>query len=263
MSLEERQQGFWGNAEYLDTVSTQDSVQRYKRRTYALLDARPGARILDVGCGPGDDVRAMAELVGSTGRVVGVDIREEMIAEARGRSAGVDLPVEFLIGSIYQLDFADDAFDGCRADRVFQHLDRPQDALAEMIRVTRSGGRIVVFDVDWETLTIDMPDRIVTRKILNWDCDMHGSGWVGRSLLRLFRAAGLQDIVVEPTTAILTDFAAAELLLGFRENADVAQAAGVITADEGQAWLNSLEQAKQEGWFFSSLTSFTACGRKP
>jgi ubiquinone/menaquinone biosynthesis C-methylase UbiE len=263
MGLEELQQGFWGDAQYLDAVSAQDAVQRYKRRTYALLDARPGARILDVGCGIGDDVRAMAELVGSTGQVVGVDVREEMIAEARGRSVGLDLPVEFLVGSLYQLDFADDAFDGCRADRVYQHLDRPQDALAEMTRVTRSGGRIVVFDVDWETLAIDMPDRIVTRKILNWGCDMHGSGWVGRSLLRLFRTAGLQDIVVEPITAILTDFATADSLFGFREDADAAQAAGVITADEGQAWLNSLEQARREGWFFCALTCFTACGRKP
>lgn len=263
MGADELQQGFWGDAQYLDTVSAQASAQRYKRRTYALLGAKLGTRILDVGCGPGDDVRAMAELVGSGGRVVGVDVREEMIAEARGRSAGLDLPVEFLLGSVYQLDFGDNVFDSCRADRVFQHLERPQAALAEMARVTRSGGRVVVFDVDWETLLVDAPDRMLTRKILNYDCDLHGSGWIGRALARLFRASGLQDIMIEPTAGILTDFETANALFGLREMADLARAAGVITADQEQVWLHSLQQAQQEGTFFSSVTCFTACGRRP
>ncbi|HEX9439061.1 MAG TPA: methyltransferase domain-containing protein, partial [Roseiflexaceae bacterium] len=236
---QQEQESIWGDTRYLDSVSA--VAQDYKRRTFALLDARPGTRILDVGCGPGDDARALADLVGGGGRVVGVDVREEMIAQARTRSAGTDLPVEFQVGSIYHLNFADEAFDGCRADRVFQHLERPREALTEMVRVTRSGGRVVVFDIDWETLVIDTPERVVTRKILNYDCDIHANGWAGRSLLRLFHTCGLRDIGVEAMTAIITDFATAKYLHGFDEMVKAAQAGGIIAADEGQAWLASME----------------------
>jgi ubiquinone/menaquinone biosynthesis C-methylase UbiE len=262
MSGEQPEQ-IWGDTSYLDAVSTLDIVRAYKRRTFELLGARPGMQLLDVGCGPGDDVRALAELVGSGGRVVGVDVREEMIAEARSRSAGQNLPVEFHLASVYQIDFADNTFDGSRADRVFQHLERPQEALAEMVRVTRSDGRVAVYDVDWETLVIDTPDRALTRKLVNYSCDIHATGWAGRMLPRLFRACGLQDIAVEPSTAIIADFVTADRLLEFRPWAEEVQAAGIISAEEGASWLESLEQAKQAGQFFSAITGFIVGGRKP
>jgi ubiquinone/menaquinone biosynthesis C-methylase UbiE len=257
------QQSFWGDTSYLDAVSAMSAAQAYKRRTFELLDAQPGTKILDVGCGPGDDVLALAELVGADGGVVGVDVRTEMIAEARSRAARRDLPVEFQIGSAYQLDFADETFDGCRADRVFQHLDRPQKALAEMVRVTRSGGRVVVFDADWEMLVIDSPHRAVTRKILNYDCDIRANGWAGRALLRLFRASGLQYIAVEQSAGIVTDFATANYAFGLQEMAETAQAAEIISDEERRLWLEYLEQAGREGLFFSAVTGFIVCGRKP
>ncbi|MBI3797064.1 MAG: class I SAM-dependent methyltransferase [Deltaproteobacteria bacterium] len=58
---------------YLDTVTTLETVRRMKQRTYELLQVREGHRLLDVGCGLGDDVRALAQQVGTAGRMVGVD----------------------------------------------------------------------------------------------------------------------------------------------------------------------------------------------
>jgi ubiquinone/menaquinone biosynthesis C-methylase UbiE len=256
-------EGMWGDTGYLDAVSALEGVQRYKHRTFALLDPQPGAQLLDVGCGPGDDALALAEQIGQTGRVVGIDVREHMIAQARARSAGRNLPVDFRIGDIYQLEFADGTFDGCRADRVFQHLERPQEALAEMVRVTRTSGRIVVYDVDWETLIIDTPYQAVTRKIVNYECDIHANGWAGRSLLRLLRSGGLQKIAVEPLAGIITDFDPANGVFGFQEMAEEVQAAGGITADQAHQWMESLEQAGREEQFFSAITGFIVCGQKP
>jgi hypothetical protein len=71
----------------------------YKHHTFTLLGMQAGHHLLDVGCGTGEDVRALARLVGSNGRVVGLDIREELIAEARKRAA--DTEVEFYVGDIY------------------------------------------------------------------------------------------------------------------------------------------------------------------
>jgi cyclopropane fatty-acyl-phospholipid synthase-like methyltransferase len=76
---------------YLDTAGTQEQIQTFKRRTFELLEVKAGYHLLDVGCGTGDDVRALAPLVGSTGRVVGVDHSGTMIAEARKRAEGLNL----------------------------------------------------------------------------------------------------------------------------------------------------------------------------
>jgi ubiquinone/menaquinone biosynthesis C-methylase UbiE len=102
--------------------------------TYAALDAHEGDHILDVGCGTGEAVQELARRVGGAGKVVGVDRSRTMVAEARKRAEGSSPSVEFRMGDVYRLDFADYTFDGCRAERLFDHLERPERALAELCR---------------------------------------------------------------------------------------------------------------------------------
>lgn len=253
----------WGSAQYLDTVSRQPDVQAYKRHTFTLLGAQAGHHLLDVGCGTGEDIRALARLVGSSGRVVGLDIREELIDEACKRTADTDLPIEYCIGDVYRLSFSDNTFDGCRADRVFQHLLHPDKALKEMIRVVRPGSSVVVADPDWETLVIDVSDRAVTRRILKFNCDTFAHGWIGRQLPGLFQQAGLREIITVPFTYMVTDFALAECLFSLQHTAKKVQAAGLITNSEVIAWLDDFTRAGQENHFFGALTLFIVGGRKP
>ena len=126
--------------QFLEAINLLASVQALKRNIAGQLQIKEGQRILDVGCGIGDAVQTLALLVGDTGRVVGLDNSALMIEEARKRTDGVSLPVDFRVGDAQQLTFADQTFDGCRADRVFMYLDDPRRALTEMIRVARSGG---------------------------------------------------------------------------------------------------------------------------
>jgi len=250
------------SVQYLDTVTAQDAAQRYKQQTYELLAARAGDALLDAGCGPGDDVRALARLVGPTGQVTGIDFREDVIAEARRRSA-TDTNTTFEVADIYQLPFAEGTFDGCRAERVFQHLLEPQQALAELIRVTRPGGRIVVGDPDWDTLIVAMPDVATSRTVTHLACDNVRHGRMGRQLYGLFQAAGLQEVTILPVTGMLTDFALASELYSLRRTAEQAQQQGLLSAEAVADWLASLEETSRAGQFFSAITGFTAYGRKP
>src|SRR5579872_1062657 len=103
---------------YLDAVSRAGVED--KRRTYEAQGLAAGMRVLDVGCGTGDDVRAIAEIVGTSGKVVGIDPSAAMIREARTR--GVPGNVEFLEASAESLPFESASFDASRAERVFVHL---------------------------------------------------------------------------------------------------------------------------------------------
>src|SRR5215467_6933979 len=105
---------------YLDLTTAQRSVQQYKQWSYALMDLRPGFAVLDVGCGTGDDVRALATQVGQEGRAVGLDSSETAVAEARARSEDDGLPVEFRVGDAHQLPFDTGTFEATRTERVLQ-----------------------------------------------------------------------------------------------------------------------------------------------
>jgi SAM-dependent methyltransferase len=142
----------------LDAVAAREGVRRLKRCGLDMLAVTAGQRLLDVGCGMGDDVRALADLTGPSGLVVGVEPSEVLLAEARRRAADSPLPLGFAAGYACDLPFPAGSFDACRAERVFQHVPDPLRALTEMIRVTRPGGRVLVLDTDWGTTAVSGAD---------------------------------------------------------------------------------------------------------
>jgi len=120
--------------------------------------ANGASSALDVGCGYGADVIALAERLAPGGRVTGIDASVAMIAEAQRRTMQSGLPVSFQVGDALALPFADNAFDLCRTETVLQHVADPGRAVAEMTRVTRPGGRVGALELDPGTLYIDHPD---------------------------------------------------------------------------------------------------------
>jgi SAM-dependent methyltransferase len=248
---------------YLDGINRLDSIQGYKRRALALLRPQPGQHLLEVGCGTGEDARALAALVGPGGHVVGIDGSATMIAEAQSRTAGQPLPVEFRAGDAHRLPLGEEVFDGCRADRVFQHLADPLAALKEMVRVSRPCARIVVSEPDWETLVVSACDRALARKVLRFHCDSVVNGWIGRQLPVLFRAAGLRGVGVSADTMMFTDSATAEKFLGVKNAAARALRAGALSEDEAVAWLDQLAGADRAGCFFCAITGFAVTGHRP
>ncbi|HEU5317404.1 MAG TPA: methyltransferase domain-containing protein [Chloroflexota bacterium] len=101
---------------------------------------KPGMRLLDCGCGPGTITVGFAQRV-APGDVVGIDIRPNVVEQARGLAAERGIAnVTFDVGSVYQLPYPDAAFDAAFASALLQHLDSPVDALKEMRRVLKPGG---------------------------------------------------------------------------------------------------------------------------
>jgi SAM-dependent methyltransferase len=203
----------------------------------------------------------LARLAGCAATVTGVDMNSELIAVAR-QSAGGDERLHFALGDVRSLELTDESFDGCRADRVLQHLGDPERALREMRRVLVHNGCIVIADTDWDTLTVDAPNRSLTRTIIHHFADSIPQPWMGRQLPALCKRAGFQVKRIEAATLIFRDVESADRITGIRRAALSACDAGRTSLEDTADWLWSLEQAQAHGEFFCSVTGFAVLATK-
>ena len=118
------------------------------------LDARPGEKVLEIGFGTGHSLVSLAQSVGSTGKVFGLDLSERMLDVARDnlRKAGLADRVELTCGDAVQLPYPPDLLDAIFMSFTLELFDTPEipKVLAECKRVLRRRGRIVVVAVSKE-----------------------------------------------------------------------------------------------------------------
>lgn len=243
------------------TPTSPVAARPYKQQTFEMAGVAPGRRILDLGCGAGNDAIAMARQLGGAGEIVGVDRSRRKIAAARLRAQGTGLPVRFEVADPTALPFPDNSFDGCRADGVFQNLSNPEAALAELVRVGRPGAPVVVTDPDYGTSILDLHDRLIASKVHAFLSGLPANPWSGRRLPGMFRRAGLTDILVH------VDFLPFNLIMlkeqmRLPEVLQTLQSQGVITAGEAAGLMAELELRAAEGTLFGGTFFFTAAGHK-
>jgi ubiquinone/menaquinone biosynthesis C-methylase UbiE len=230
-----------------------------------LLGVAPGEHVLDVGCGSGVVTRALAQRVAPSGRVVGVDASPALLAVAheRAEEAGLSRLIEFREGDCRALPCPDASFDATLAVTVLTHVPDVGRALAEMVRVTRVGGRVGVFDFDGDMFVIAHPDRELTRRIVAARSD-HGAvnGWLARRLPCLLAELGLVDIRVQGFMPFERE--PGSFYAGAAEwAASVAAQMGVITSDEQAHWLAALRTELAAGRFLGGMLHIFAWGTRP
>jgi ubiquinone/menaquinone biosynthesis C-methylase UbiE len=173
---------------------------------YLLPHLRAGQRVLDVGCGPGTITLDLAEAVGPSGRVLGVENVPEPLAQARSNAAARgDHRTRFELADVMALPYAAGSFDVVHAHQVLQHLTDPVGALREMARVTRPGGLVAVRDVDYASMVWHPASDGMTRWLdvyrrlarLN-----HAEPDAGRHLVAWAHAAGLTRLT--PSASLWT-----------------------------------------------------------
>ena len=162
------------------------------------IGVAPGWRCLDIGCGPGGITRLMSDLVGSGGRVVGLDMDEQHLAHARSTAPA---NVEFARGDAFGSDLPAASFDLVHMRFVASTAGDPERLLREAMRLTRPGGVVALQEPDGSTLNCDPPhpawDRLKAA-VLGAFAGVGADLTLARRLYGLARRAGLTDVQYRP-----------------------------------------------------------------
>jgi arsenite methyltransferase len=242
--------------EGLERLYATRDVLRRRALVRSALGAERGDRVLDVGCGPGFYVSELLETVGPAGSVVGVDPSPDMLSVAARRAEG-HANVEFYEGAATALPIAAARFDRALSVQVLEYVDDVPAALAEIRRVLRPGGRLVIWDVDWATVSWEAFDRELMQRALEaFDRHLvHPS--LPRTLSAVLRDAGFTDVQMEGHA-----FATNELIPDAYGGAMVAMLKryvvdhGGMSREDAQSWADEQRELAAQEKFFFSVTQF-------
>lgn len=240
----------------MEQIYRTTSMADRRRRVRDVLALEPGESVLSIGTGPGFETRSLAADVGATGHVHGIDTARPMLTVARDRCA--DRPAAtFGAGDAAALPVDDDTFDAAVAVQVYEYVPDLETSLAELRRVLRPGGRAVVFDSDWATLTFNAADQARSARIVEaFDAHCPHPRLALTLKPRLERAnfeVVSQEAYVHLETDLGEDAVAGALMTGI---AGVVAERGGVDAGEVDAWMDDLRDRAEAGEFFFSLTQY-------
>ena len=201
--------GSYHNDSFAEKTQVQE-FERLYRQASTLLDTErqlwpdmgivTGQRVLDLGCGSGVITRELAKQV-YPAQTVGMDISQALIEKGlriyaeRGQRSQKN--INFQQGSVYSLPFADNSFDIVYARLLFQHLTAPLEALTNVLRILKPGGKLCILDVDkgWSSLypepksSLELDEAIIQKQV-----SQGGDPWVGRKLSHYLASAGFETV---------------------------------------------------------------------
>jgi arsenite methyltransferase len=243
-------------AAQLETLYRTRDVLRRRRLVGQALAAAPGERVLDVGCGPGFYLAELLERVGPTGSVTGVDASPQTLALARRRTQGHD-NLTLQLGDATALPVADASFDAALSVQVLEYVADADAALRQLHRVLRPGGRLVVWDIDWSTVSWHSADPARMGRVLTaWD-DHLADPCLPRTLAARLRTAGFDDVRAEGHTFATTELspdAYGGAILPLIQ--DYVAGRDGIGEDEAGRWAAEQRQLGERGEFFFACIQF-------
>lgn len=239
-------------------AQAEGGYQRVVRTMLAEADIRPGARVLEVGCGTGVLVRDLARRTGGANPITALDHSPYLLreAEALARAEGFEATIEFREGDAEALPIEDEAFDVTFSSTVMEEVDADR-MLAELLRVTRRGGRVAVAvrSMDLPFLfNVSVPEDMRRKlQVPQVGGGAAATGCADASLYERFAQSGLTDVRMLPMWA--TASPPPDLM--------VAMGMLLLTPEEGETFQAALREGIEAGTAFTGFPLHVAVGTKP
>ena len=249
-----------GGVAALEDRARMPTYQAMFRTVIDLIAPKPGEAILDVGSGAGSLDRLLAHRLAGANPITTVDASPYLLREATALAAeeGLGDAIRFTQGNAEALPFPDASFDCIFSVTVLEECDADR-AIAEMVRVTRPGGRIgiVVRAIDlpqwWH---LDLPEAI-RAKVTPPPQSVGRGGVADQSLYRRLKQAGLADLVAFPF--LLTLDRPDGPIWRYRED----HVLSLLSADQREVWRTARARAEKDGLLMMANPLHCAVGRKP
>ena len=234
---------------------TPDVIEQ-RRQFLRVLNPQKGESVLDVGSGPGFLAAEIAEATGSAGSVHGIDVSEPMVDLARDHCARLPW-VTFSQADATRLPSSDNSFDAAISTQVLEYVADVDAALAEIHRVLRAAGRIVVVDTDWDSIVWNSSNRSrMDRVLAAWE--QHAADpYLPRTLSSRLVGAGfkveLQEVVPIFNPCFDQDTYSnrlIDLIVSF------VSGRSDIGGAEAQSWANELRKDPGDMQYFFSLNRY-------
>jgi SAM-dependent methyltransferase len=233
------------------------------RTVLDLVRIQPGEVILEVGGGSGVVLREIARRTAGANRIIDVDINPYLLREAASlaEQAGLAERMSFQEGSAEAIPLAAESVDVALSFTVMEEGDADR-MLAELVRVTRPGGRVAVIvrscDMpSWANLPISAALRAKVDQPGLIGAGVAANGCADASLYRRFHAAGLTELRCFPQLVAITPAEVSRFTISQQ------QILAMLTSDEGAEWRSAAAQAEAEGTFFIATAHHCALGTKP
>ncbi len=235
----------------------------------SLVDLPAEGTIVDIGCGTGEDLEALARLAPSSPlEFVGIDRASESIAKAAARTAGTpNLRFETLDVST-NLPWDDASIAVVFSHNFLECVSDPVAMATEMARVLRPDGQVLCAHWDWDTQVFDSTDRARMRRLVHAFADWeqawmdHSDAWMGRRLQGTFHGTGLFDRRIHARVLVNTDFA--EPCYGYARAHDFRALVkrNLASAEDYEAFIREQEELMRADRYFYSITGYAYHGRR-
>jgi len=243
-------------ARRLEILYSTPDVRGQRGEALRQLALKSGETVIDIGCGPGYLSESMAETVLPGGRVLGVDISEDLLEFARRRNKTSGL--SYRQGDAVALPEQDASFDVAISMQVLEYISDADRGMREMVRVLKPGGRALAVATDWDGVVWHSGDPQRMRKVLRvWEQHCTDPR-LPRTMIPRLKAAGLSVTAVSGYPIINTRLNEDVYSDGIlRLIIDFARGQGLIDDRELDAWSAEQRALSDEGrYFFSTMRYF-------
>jgi ubiquinone/menaquinone biosynthesis C-methylase UbiE len=235
---------------------------------YSLIDWPAASSILDIGCGRGDDLRAIGTFAVENAKLVGMDTNVQAIEVARATTQDDDRYEFRAADASVELPFEDGQFDIVFSNNTLECIPDKQALLKEIYRVLRTTGQVIIAHMDFESQLIDGKDKAFIRLMVetygewkqNWMADH--DGWMGRRLWSTIQSSRLFRGRIHSYVLTNTEFKPG--YYGYERIQDFASLArrGMIDPAQYADFRAAIERQAERGEYFYSITMFVYVGRK-